>query len=157
MWSAREGTPWEGPAQVQDSLPEWLKWYMWSMRKMYLALGLESSPNGWGMRGEDGDWMFFDSPAILCRTFAGIGNSPLGEEAPWGRAEVRILYLEDVSKGWRDLIKKVLSNAPEAKNTRDLLAWHTPMSQTFYELPDELAAAYLKDAAWMYKAQKGVK
>jgi hypothetical protein len=97
-----------------------------------------------------------ESPAVLCRTFAGIGNSVLGEDARWGRAEVRIVYIEDPARGWRDIIKKVLGKSDEARNTRDLLGWHAPMSQLFYELPDELASAYLRDAAWLFKHQKGV-
>jgi hypothetical protein len=158
MWFYRQGTPWEGPKQVQDpnDPTDWLAWYCWSMRRQYLAVGLESSPNGWGMRGEDGDWVYFEAPAILARTFAGIGNSPLGEEAPWGRAEIRIVYMEEPSKGWREIVKKVVGSSVEAKQTRDLLNWHVPISQLFYEIGDELASTYLRDAAWMFKAQKGI-
>lgn len=158
MWAYRQGTPWEGPPQVQDGNDpsEWLQWYVWGMRKKYLEVGVHSSPNGWGMRGEDGDWMFFEAPATLARTFAGYGNSVLGEDAPWGRAEIRILYMEEPSKGWRDVLKKVVGSSPEARNTRDLLNWHVPLSQLFYEIPEELASTYLRDAAWMFKSQKGV-
>jgi len=158
MWSGRKGTPWEGPVQVQDpnDPTEWLQWYAWAMRKRYLALGVESSPNGWGMRGTDGDWCYFEAPATLARTFAGIGVSASGPDAPWGRAEVKFVYIEEPSRGWRDIIKKVVGSGAEAANTRDLLNWHVPLSQLFYEIPDELASTYLRDAAWMFKAQKGL-
>lgn len=155
MYRNRLGTPWEGPEPTM-SAAEWLAWYVWSMRREYLAHGVESSPNGWGMRAEEGNWMFYESPAILARTFAGIGNSPKGEDAPWGRAEIRFLYMEEPSKGWRDVIKKVAGSSDESRQTRDLLSWHIPVTQSFYELPDELASAYLRDAGWMYKAQKGI-
>lgn len=156
MWISREGTLWEGPEGEELNLEEWMRWYVWGMRRKFLALGVAASPNGWGMREEDGEWMFFESPATLARTFAGIGNSPLGEEAPWGRREIRIVYMEDTSRGWKDILKLVTGTSVVAKQTRDLLNWHQPMSQLFYELPDELASVYLRDTAWTFKHQKGI-
>lgn len=156
LWEGKEGTPWEGPSQVHSDMEGWLQWYVWSMRRKYLDVGVSSSPNGWGMRAKDGDWIFFEAPAILARTFAGIGNSPLGEDAPWGKAEIRIVYMEEISKGWRDIVKRVVGSSVEARQTRDLINWHIPASQAFYELPDELVATYLRDTAWSFKAQKGV-
>jgi hypothetical protein len=156
MWSAREGTPWEGPEDVQEDVADWLRWYCWTMRRYHLRVAMESGPNGWGVRSSDGPWMFFESPAILARTFAGIGNSPMGKEGPWGRAEIRIIYLEEPTRGWRDVLRRVVGTSVEAKQTRDLLNWHSPMSQLFYELPDELVATYLRDAAWVFTKQKGV-
>lgn len=158
LWSGRLHTPWEGPAQVQDANDptEWLKWYVWSMRKKYLEVGVSSSPNGWGMRAVEGDWMFFESPAILARTFAGYGNSPLGEDAPWGRAEIRVIYMEEATRGWRDVLRKVVGETFEAQLTRELINWHVPVSQMFFELPEELASAYLRDTAWKFTAQKGI-
>jgi hypothetical protein len=156
MWLGRVGTPWEGPVQVQDpnDPTEWLKWYLWGMRRKYLEMGVHASPNGWGMRGEDGDWCYFEHPAILQRVLAGQGNSKLGEDAPWGRAQVRILKMEEFSRGWRDIIKVIRAKyngkelPDEAKSTVDLIRWHIPVMQPFYEIPDELVAAYFKENAW---------
>lgn len=164
LWTGRVGTPWEGPVQVQDpnDPSEWLKWYMFSMRKKYLEIGVHSSPNGWGMRGEDGDWCYFEHPKTLIRTFAGIGNSPLGEDAPWGRKQPVLLKMEEYSRGWRDLIREVKSKGgggkttpPEVRNTMDLLRWHMPSMQCLYEIGDELVNALWKESAWEYTKQPG--
>jgi hypothetical protein len=153
LWEGRKGTPWEGPVQVQNDLEEWLKWYMFGMRRKYLEMGIHASPNGWGMRGEDGDWVYFEHPSILRRVFAGIGNSPKGVDAPWGRRPVRIIRMNEMSRGWRDMTQRVrIRNtagklSPEQQNTFDLLRWHIPAMYPFYELPDELVSAYMKENA----------
>lgn len=155
MWLDRLGTPWEGP-RVNMSVEDWLKWYLWGMRKMIMEAGVFASPNGWGMRGVDGEWMFFDPPSILHRTLMGVGISPLGEVAPWGRGEARVLRMQEYSRGWRELHKRIRTAGPwrpgkvsrEAQNTMDLLRWHIPVMQHFYELPDELVSAYLSENAW---------
>lgn len=154
LWAGRTNTPWEGPVQVQNSLEEWLKWYMFGMRRKYLEMGIHASPNGWGMRGEDGDWVYFEHPSILKRVLAGVGNSPKGQDAPWGRQSVRMLRLQESSRGWKAITSIVRTRRfddPDmqkcAENTYDLLRWHVPAMYPFYELPDELVSAYMKEFA----------
>jgi hypothetical protein len=163
LWEGKSGTPWEGPRQVRDDLEGWVKWYMWSMRRMYLSQAMESPPNGWGMRAEEGDWMFFEHPATLLRTFRGMGTSPLGEDAPWGRAEATLLKMEEYSRGWRELIKRVAPKgvgkrdaSHELRNTVDLLRWHIPKMHMFYELDPDIVNAFLKESAWEVTRQQGI-
>ena len=152
LWLGRSGTPWEGPVQIQSSVEEWLKWYLWGMRKKYMEQGVLAAPNGWGMRGEDGPWMYFDHPSILLRTVAGVGVSLNGPEAPWGRANVHLLRMQEATKGWRDLYDAVGRGerklSVSAAGTLDLLRWHVPVMQHFYELPDELVKAYFGENAY---------
>lgn len=163
LWSGRVGTPWEGPAKVQGDVEEWLKWYCFSMRRKYLEVAMESSPNGWGMRGTDGDWVYFEHPKTLLRTFAGIGNSPKGEDAPWGRSQPVVLKMEEYSRGWRELIKNVAPRGigrtdmdDDQRDTVDLLRWHIPSMHQFYELDRDLVSMFLGEGAWEYKHQKGI-
>lgn len=154
MWQSRKGTPWEGPADVQAKVGDWLQWYMWHMRREFLERGVMATPNGWGMRGEDGEWCYFEHPRILKRVLSGQGNSPKGEDAPWGVAEVKMLKMEEYSRGWRDLIKLVRAGGtaaklpPEFRSTSELLRWHIPAMNAFYEVSNELADAFFKENAW---------
>lgn len=163
MWRTRIGTPWEGPVQTREDVAKWLEWYMFGMRRKYLEIAMESPPNGWGQRAADGDWIYFEHPSVLLRTFMGYGNSANGDDAPWGRAEVRPLKMEEFSRGWREVIKRVAPGGSRAKgmnaehrNTVDLLRWHIPVSQSFYELPEELANSYAKEGAHEVYRQIGI-
>lgn len=154
LWQGRGGTPWEGPPQVQSSAEEWFKWYVYGMRRKYLEMGVHSSPNGWGMRGKDGDWVYFEHPKYLRRAFEGRGNSPLGEVAPWGVSSSEILRLQEPSRGWKNILGTIRATyaadkgmPPEAKNTFDLIRWHVPVTQAFYELPNELVNTFNKENA----------
>lgn len=153
LWEGRKNTPWEGPVQVQNDLEEWLKWYMFGMRRKYLEMGVHSSPNGWGMRSEDGEWCYFEHPSVLMRTFAGLGNSPMGQDAPWGRGIVHMLRLQEGSRGWKNITQLIRRRhsgeklSVEVKDTLALIQWHIPAMNAFYEIGDELANAYRKEFA----------
>jgi hypothetical protein len=155
MWQTRKGTPWEGPASAQDDRDPsaWTWWYMFNMRRKYLAEGVLASPNGWGMRGVDGDWCYFEHPSTLLRALSGMGNSPKGEDAPWGRQSVGILRLQEISRGWKNITQRVrrrdgLGNlTPEQQSTYDLIRWHVPVMGSFYEMTDDLVNAYFKESA----------
>lgn len=160
MYVDRIGKPWEGSEAVEAAgqrstkrLEAWLDWYCLKMRPKFRheAADPASGPNGWGMRGEHGEWAYFEHPSTLARTFAGIGNSDRRADAPWGRKMPRFVKLEEYTRGWRDVLKKMYGDSQEAKDARELIKWHVPEMETFYEIRPDLASLFLREGAWNFK------
>lgn len=160
MWLDRVGKPWDMtpedvdftrqkyPHDSSKPLHVWMEWYCLIKRREFRLQSEEDGSNGWGMRSEDGPWMFFEHPSILARTFAGIGNVETRENALWGCAMTRILKLEEATRGWKEVAKMMFGDSVLARDARALIQWHIPKMQHFYELPDHLAALFAREGAW---------
>lgn len=152
--------PWKLPEELLEAagnrstkrMEAWIEWYAITKRGEYRRLAAEHRrTNGWGIHGEHGDWAYFEHPALLAQTFAGIGNHSRRQDAPWGRMMPRFMKLEEYSRGWKDVTKKVYGDSQAAKDTLALLRWHIPEMETFYPIRDDLAALFLREGAWNFK------
>lgn len=150
-WKLPEDLLREAGRSSKKRLETWLEWYCLRMRPKFRNEALKPiQENGWGMRAEHGEWAYFEHPTVLAQTFAGIGNNPRRKDAPWGRRMPRFMKLEEFSRGWKDVIKKIYGDSQDAKDTRTLLRWHVPEMETFYEIRDDLAALFFKEGAWNF-------
>lgn len=155
LWSGRAGTPWEGdPSWDQNT---WADWYFFKKRREFGMAAATAAPNGWGLRGEPGEWEMFESMLILARTLAGSGNSKLGEAGPWGRRPIKVLKISERNRGWKELVNKFdRKDKGLGANSADLLDWHVPEMQTFYEVEPEIVNTMFKSAAWEIQRDLGV-
>lgn len=150
--------PWKLPADLWEAagrsskkrLEAWIEWYAIKRRGDFRRMAAEAAPNGWGMRATHGEWAYFEHPTTLAKTLAGIGNHARRSNAPWSRASVSFVKLEEFSRGWKEVLKKVYGDSQDAKDTRTLLRWHIPDMESFYEIGDNLAALFFQEGAWNY-------
>lgn len=156
--------PWKLPADLLEAagprsvkrLETWLEWYAITKRGEFRREAAEHrKSNGWGMRREHGEWAYFEHPSDLARTFAGIGNHPARADAPWGRRMPRFVKVEEWSRGWKDVIKKIYGDSDSARDTRELLRWHIPDMERFYEIRKDLSALFMREGAWNFNKQNG--